>query len=109
MVEFLALVTLVLSSADADLDLRPPRFDLASSSSQIQSRPSLVQPPQGRWPEHLDFLPLHRRQAVFALVCSGGDVIFPAGVAHGCLELEAWLVSEARCMCGDCGGWKGVK
>lgn len=61
-----------------------------------------MHPPQGRWPEHLDFLPLHRRHAVLALGGSGLDTLSSSTVVEGCLELGALVASEARLMCGAC-------
>jgi hypothetical protein len=91
---------LVLS---ANLVLRPRRFDLASSSSsQVQSRPSLVQPPQGRWPEHLDFLPRHRRQAIFALGWSTCDILLTVSVTCDCLGLGAHIALKAGCVSDVC-------
>jgi hypothetical protein len=63
---FILVAFWLVSAPSTDLDSRLCRFDLDSEPFQGQSRPSLLQPSQGRQPEHLDFLPLHRRQAVFA-------------------------------------------
>jgi len=69
-----------------------------------------MQPPQGRRPEHLDFLPLHRRQAVFTLVCSVGDASFSDAMSNGFSELDSFKSSKAACVrvvclvCGDING-----